>query len=275
LFGAGWIDRISEKAILHARRKTMLNGIAKEFRMKFENSPPGRPRVLADGRIGKFGWRAQFATLEEFVAAACSNELGLGTSDMAQARPISRPDFPEAPADLDRAQFRALVAFCDTLPKPVEVTPQSDADVKVVARGKQAFGAIGCAVCHIPDVGGVSGVYSDFLLHSIDDPPHNGGNNYGPSVPTTPFPEGHPKPDEWKTPPLWGCADSAPYLHDGRAHDLRAAILAHGGDAKSVREAFKQLPPEDQNALLAFLGTLKAPPDALPAPQPPQPKRKK
>ncbi|MCA9158050.1 MAG: hypothetical protein KDA72_06970 [Planctomycetales bacterium] len=25
---------------------------------------------------------------------------------------------------------------------------------------------------------------------------------------------------EWKTPPLWGGADSAPYLHDGRAETL-------------------------------------------------------
>ena len=66
---------------------------------------PGRPRVLADGRVGKFGWKAQFARLEEFVAAACANEIGLGNPKMEQARPIGH-DYPSVPADLDRKQFR-------------------------------------------------------------------------------------------------------------------------------------------------------------------------
>ncbi|MGB7347706.1 MAG: di-heme oxidoredictase family protein, partial [Pirellulaceae bacterium] len=36
---------------------------------------------------------------------------------------------------------------------------------------------------------------------------------------------------EWRTPPLWGVADSAPYLHDGRAKTLHEAVLWHGGEA--------------------------------------------
>ena len=56
------------------------------------------------------------------------------------------------------------------------------------------------------------------------------------------------KPNEWKTPALWGVADSAPYMHDGSAPTLRDAILKHGGDAKSVREKFKALHAEDQAA---------------------------
>src|SRR5579859_7649218 len=72
LFGAGWIDRISDKAIVSARRKNMLNGLIQEMKMDFESIPAGRARRLPDGRIGKFGWKAQFATLEEFVAAACA-----------------------------------------------------------------------------------------------------------------------------------------------------------------------------------------------------------
>jgi len=69
LFGAGWIDRISPRAITHSLLSQSLATAAKEFQLDFGSVPAGRVRVLADGRIGKFGWKAQFATLEEFVAA--------------------------------------------------------------------------------------------------------------------------------------------------------------------------------------------------------------
>ena len=72
------------------------------------------------GGVGKFGWKAQFADLDEFVAAECANELGLGTPSTEQARPLSAPGHSAGP-DLDRKQFRALVAFVKTLPKPVEM----------------------------------------------------------------------------------------------------------------------------------------------------------
>jgi hypothetical protein len=51
-------------------------------------------------------------------------------------------------------------------------------------------------------------------------------------------------------------------MHDGSAATLRDAILRHGADAKLVRDAFKKLKAGDQEALIVFLGTLKAPPDA-------------
>ena len=45
----------------------------------FEGFPEIKGRVsrLPDGRIGRFGWKGQTATLREFVLAACANELGL------------------------------------------------------------------------------------------------------------------------------------------------------------------------------------------------------
>ena len=64
---------------------------------------------------------------------------------------------------------------------------------------------------------------------------------------------------EWKTPPLWGVADSAPYLHDGRAETLLDAIVLHGGEAKECTERFLALPAGDRMAILEFLGCLKAP----------------
>ena len=132
-------------------------------------SCPGRPRVLPDGRVGKFGWKAQFATLEEFVAAACANEIGLGNPRMEQARPMVSVAYPSVDRDLTDAQFRTLVAFVDTLPRPIEATPD-DPDHRLPVRPREGvFRQIGCAVCHTPDVGGVEGVYSDFLLHRLDD----------------------------------------------------------------------------------------------------------
>ena len=130
---------------------------------------PGRPRVLPDGRVGKFGWKAQFATLEEFVAAACANELGLGNPRMEQARPMVCLAYPQVERDLTDAQFRSLVAFVDTLPRPVEAAPADPDRRRRSERGKALFRQIGCAVCHTPDMGGVEGVYSDFLLHRLDD----------------------------------------------------------------------------------------------------------
>lgn len=264
LFGAGWIDLISDRAILKNARNRGIRTAAKEMSFDFDNIPVGRVRHV-DGGIGKFGWKGQFATLEEFVAAACANELGLGTPKTEQAKPLGHDTQSPGP-DLDKKQFRALVSFVKTLPKPVEAQRDS-----VSEYGKQAFHSIGCAACHVPDLGGVKGVYTDFLLYTLEDPPppgSGGGGDYrtGPSplLQLPQRPEDEPKSNEWKTPALWGVADSAPYMHDGSARTLHDAILAHGGDAKSVREKFKALRPEEQAALIAFLGTLKAPSTAPP-----------
>lgn len=60
---------------------------------------------------------------------------------------------------------------------------------------------------------------------------------------------------------LWGLADTAPYLHDGRALTVFEAIAFHGGEAQRVRDRFLGLSKGGQNALLAYLGTLKNPVD--------------
>ncbi|HEX4610336.1 MAG TPA: di-heme oxidoredictase family protein [Urbifossiella sp.] len=267
LFGAGWIDLISDRAILRNARNRGVRTAVRELALHFDDIPVGKARNVSGG-VGKFGWRGQFATLAEFVSAACANELGLGTPTSQQARSFTAagPDRGSEP-DLDRGQVRSLVAFVKTLPRPVEADGGESA-----ARGKHVFREIGCAVCHVPDLGGVKGVYSDFLLYTMEDPPPPGGSDpYGPPPPQLnlpPRPADEPEPSEWKTPPLWGVADSAPYWHDGSAPTLRDAILHHKGMGKSVTERFKALPAADQAAVVTFLGTLKAPPDALPLQNP-------
>ncbi len=76
---------------------------------------------------------------------------------------------------------------------------------------------------------------------------------------------------------LWGVADTAPYLHDGRAHTLQEAILLHGGEAQGPRDAFAALPVSGQQELLAFLMTLRTPVDPagdLMWPRPGEPRRR-
>lgn len=84
-------------------------------------------------------------------------------------------------------------------------------------------------------------------------------------------------PQQFLTRPLWGVADSWPYLHDGRALDLAQAIRFHGGtrpaslaaefpyqcagsEADPVIDAFYALSAGDQEALLVYLTTLRLPP---------------
>jgi len=266
LFGAGWIDRISSRSILHQNRTKSLGAIGKELLGDLGGISPGRPRVLPDGRIGKFGWKAQFATLKEFVASACANELGLGNPLMEQAQPYAHGQHTKVNADLDQKQFGTLVAFVDTLPRPTEVIPSDPQERELIGRGKTLFEQIGCAVCHTPEIGGVTGIYSDFLLHRLTSPGGDGGGYGEPEK--VPLPDDHPLPDEWKTPPLWGVADSAPYFHDGKSPALQDAILRHRGDAAGVTKVFESLPAIDQTSIIRFLKNLKAPAEAKPVADP-------
>ena len=68
---------------------------------------------------------------------------------------------------------------------------------------------------------------------------------------------------EWRTPPLWGFRDSAPYLHDGRAKTLDQAIAFHGGEAASITQHYFKLTAKERQQLEAFMKTLTAPGPAI------------
>src|SRR5262245_1584568 len=55
---------------------------------------------------------------------------------------------------------------------------------------------------------------------------------------------------------LWGVGSTAPYLHDGRATTLTEAILLHGGESKTSRDAFAALGESAQADVIAFLDDL-------------------
>jgi CxxC motif-containing protein (DUF1111 family) len=58
---------------------------------------------------------------------------------------------------------------------------------------------------------------------------------------------------------LWGIADTAPYLHDGRATTLTEAVLLHGGEAQQARDDFEALADPGRIEVLSFLRSLRTP----------------
>jgi CxxC motif-containing protein (DUF1111 family) len=199
------------------------------------------------------------ASLSDFVRAACANELGLGNSSQAQPTPIYvTAAYVPATPDLTDLQCDQLTAFCASLPRPVErLSPGISA--KQAAAGKKLFQTIGCADCHTPKLGDVDGLYSDLLLHEMGHDLVGGGSYGDPPVPVAGSPGEQLSPSEWRTPPLWGVADSAPYMHDGRAATLEEAIRMHGGQSGRAAHNFTSLGEAEQAQVIAFLKTLRAP----------------
>ena len=265
LFGVGELSKITDQAITWNRWQRNLSLMGQELQGNWNAIPAGKVRSLDDGRIGKLGWKGQFADLEEFVAVACAVEMGLSNPLKQQLLPrsvvSSRVNLTDTSAklDLNQEQFDGLVAFVESLPRPEQVLPDDPEACKIIKQGEESFYEVGCAECHTPNIGGVDGVYSDFLIYRLEPEDNDGsGGGYGPPIPDD-WPDDIPKPEEWQTPPLWGVADSAPYFHDGKSPTLQAAIERHDGAAKLAREHYRQLDPAKRTALLKFLGSLRAP----------------
>ncbi len=136
----------------------------------------------------------------------------------------------------------------------------------VAGRGRaRLFAKIGCADCHSEKLGPIAGIYSDMLLHDMGVELESSTGYYGsiipqPAVRNDKFAVSEqPTPAEWRTAPLWGVADSGPYLHDGRAGSLEQAIELHGGEASDVAVRFKEMSIADRNAMVAFPKTLRPP----------------
>jgi CxxC motif-containing protein (DUF1111 family) len=174
----------------------------------------------ADGseQIGRFGWKAEVATVQQFVANALRNEIGITN--------------PLAPKDL----------------APVG-TPGHErcAGEGVAIEDDGSIADALTAFCHTPSLDSPAGpvhLYSDLLLHDV-----------GPDLDDKVVQSGATGRD-WRTTPLWGLSARPRFLHDGRATTVTEAIVAHGGEAALARQRFRELPPEERKALLAFLAGL-------------------
>ena len=281
LFGVGLIDSIPDKAIEEAAAT------------KHNDFPSVRGRVarLADGKIGRFGWKAQKATLREFAMTACAVELGLNVPEQQQAGLAYDPEYKSPGLDMNLKECDGLVTFLKKLPAPAELKAPTEKEAKYLHGGQELFAKVGCAACHTQKLGEVAGIFSDLLVHDMG-PELGDTGSYGVFVPSSatddisePPPEltaneavpqalgiqaANGKPatpkkivgamrQEWRTAPLWGVRDSAPYLHDGRAETLEEAIALHGGEADPSSKKFFELSREQRMQVVAFLKSLVAP----------------
>lgn len=183
--------------------------------------------------------------------------------------------------EITAGEMTALHVFDVTNPPPF----MSRLDLEEMY-GFSRFYEVGCAGCHIPEITTRSrslplafpedptnpeaNVYLEVSLKNAGfRPAPRGGirvplfsdlkrHRMGPGLAET-FNAGEFANDEFITARLWGVADTAPYLHDGRATTLREAIEAHGGEAQTSRDQFMALTAEDQANLLDFLGNLRTP----------------
>jgi CxxC motif-containing protein (DUF1111 family) len=157
LFGAGLIDAIPDRVLEEAAK------------VKHSGFPEvaGRASRLKDKRIGRFGWKAQTPTLQDFVLTACAVELGLEVPGHHQAGLPQKPDAKAKGLDLTGEECNALESYVRGLPKPAERRPSTEADAREIDGGRKLFASIGCATCHTPKLGQVDGIYSDLLLHDM------------------------------------------------------------------------------------------------------------
>ena len=138
-----------------------------------------------------------------------------------------------------------------------------------VKKGEENFYKAKCDLCHMPTLhtradaplllngtrlpwlcNQVIHPYSDYLLHDM-----------GPELDDH-LSAGLATGAEWRTTPLWGIGlqevvnGHTEFLHDGRARNLKEAIMWHGGEGAVSRELFKRMSKEDRDALILFIESL-------------------
>ena len=220
-------------------------------------------------RVGRFGWKAQLPSVLSFSADASMQELGFTNRLLPNENPprgdedlLAECDFvldPEDGPDADGYDFIDRVTDFQRFLAPAPQTP------RVGMSGETVFNAAGCAVCH-PSTMQTSDdpmleevlrsqtihPYGDFLLHDMGAAADGIG-------------DGPAGMREIRTPPLWGVRIRNPLWHDGSVNGgtfesrVRAAIDLHGASlsqGQAAAAAFDALPVADQDAVLAFLGSL-------------------
>jgi hypothetical protein len=95
--------------------------------------------------------------------------------------------------------------------------------------------------------------YTDFKLHDICNPEDVEPLDMNQSVWSPKFKEGNRR---FLTKRLWGAANEPPYMHNGMYTTMRAATLAHSGEALESRLAFQALSKNERDSLIEFLKTL-------------------
>ena len=254
LFGAGLIEAIPDETIQALAQRKKADGVL------------GRVALVQDVttgqmRVGRFGWKAQHATLLAMAADEFNNQMGITNryfptenAPNGDAEKLATFDHVADPEDIvnktsGKGDVDRVVDFMRFLtpPNPPRLTNQ-------VQNGFSVFNKIGCAECHVPILSSGSNkiraldrkavvLFSDLLLHDM------GKLNDG-------IAQADALPNEMKTAPLWGLGSSAPYLHDGRAPTIVDAIRDHDGEGAVARDRFNDLNATQQRQLLEFLNSL-------------------
>lgn len=240
--------------------------------------------------VRPFGWKGNLTSIRAAVEDALLVHHGMQSTYLAKnaendrVGPFPRPD-PDGDGKTDEiteGQVTALTLFLAMQEVPQITLPLNSDFVLLWSKGRAQFEELGCAVCHIPsmplestrfvldsrdgggkltvdlategaeprikpqaDGGGYSlNLFSDLKRHDMGAGLREGHNDRG--MPSYLF----------LTRPLWGVARSRPYLHDARAQELDAAILLHGGEAQTSRDAFEALPVMERQPLIVYLTSL-------------------
>ncbi|MDO6725866.1 di-heme oxidoredictase family protein [Cognatishimia sp. 1_MG-2023] len=219
--------------------------------------------------LGRFGLKAGNPTVMQQSAGAFAGDIGIsnplfptpqGECTDLQADCLAAPhgDGGDRVFEIDQAALDLTVFYSRNLGVPAR-RDVADADV---LRGKQVFYETGCTGCHQPS----------FVTHRLKDRPEQSFqliwpytdmllHDMGPGLADN-RPEARATGTEWRTPPLWGIglteqvSGHTYFLHDGRARTLLEAVLWHGGEAQTQRDAVVTLPPADRAALIRFLESL-------------------
>jgi CxxC motif-containing protein (DUF1111 family) len=212
--------------------------------------------------VGRFGWKANVASLIQQNAGAALGDIGLTSSlHPKQSCPPIQTKCQDAPTggmpELSDEQLEKMTFYSQTLAPP----SRRDVHHPNVKRGAQLFTDIGCAACHIPQIKtGWHPIpslryqeiqpFTDLLLHDMGEElaDHR--------------PDFKANGRQWRTAPLWGIGlitivnHHSYLLHDGRARSMEEAILWHGGEAQKAKTRFMHLNAKERQLVLRFLESL-------------------
>ncbi|MEQ8331880.1 di-heme oxidoredictase family protein [Nisaea sp.] len=265
MIGLGMLEALSEEDILSWADPDDRDGDGISGRGNRIKS-----KLTQEVMLGRFGWKANQATLKDQVTDAFSGDLGISSSlhpanagdcTPAQSACMTAPDGGDAKSGNVEINDHLLdlVTFYS---RNLAVPARRDADDPQVLAGKRVFYEAGCIACHRPKYVTprdplrpeqsfqLIWPYTDMLLHDMGD---GLADNR---------PDGFADGREWRTPPLWGIgltktvSGHTDFLHDGRARNLLEAILWHGGEAAAARNRVIDLPTGDRENLLRFLNSL-------------------
>ncbi|MCV2894244.1 di-heme oxidoredictase family protein [Lentibacter sp. XHP0401] len=219
--------------------------------------------------LGRFGLKAGSPTVKHQSASAFAGDIGISNPLFPTPQgectdlQVACLDAPHGADDVRGDEIDAegldLVTFYS---QNLAVPARRDVDDPEVLRGKELFYNTGCTSCHTPS----------YVTHRLEEQPaqsfqliwpytdmllHDMGEGLADNRP-----EARATGREWRTPPLWGIgltervSGHTYFLHDGRARSLLEAILWHGGEAESNKDAVVNMPKDDRAALIRFLESL-------------------